>query len=459
VPALKEKVAQLRARRPALDHLVRAAQRYQADTGDRLAAAVTFFGFLSFFPLLALTATLLSLVLGDSAVTTVAREVDSFAPGLSEELGIEQLLRDNNSTALGLAGLASLAGLLYAGLGWIDAMREALRTVWHQNVRAGNFVKKKAVDVVILVGLGATLIFSVLVSAAAGAFTDVALRLVGLDGSPVAGVLVTVLGTVLALFTSTLLFLYLFIRLPRVETPWRRVLRGAVLAAVLFEVLKRVGAIYIERTTENPLYGAFAVVVGLLVWINLVSRMLLFCAAWTVTAPFDSDVAPSGTADPEQARKAGIPEEFADDHPDDPPAIQKDGAPSPLLAATQGRTPPQDEPEGPPTALEPEQSAARRARVPRDPSKQADAGLEPASGQGASTEGSRDTGGAGSSRPRTGPATGAGTFAAGGGSAVATLPGEVATRRVAQGLAALMSAGAVGVVVYAGRTLVNVVRR
>lgn len=444
MPSPKALLARARDRRPALDHLVRAASRYQADTGDRLAAAVTFFGFLSFFPLLALTASLLGIYY-DNAAVTVAREVDAFAPGLAEQLGLEDLL-EKNQAALGLTGLASLAGLLYAGLGWIDAMREALRTVWHQNVKAGNFVKKKALDVVILVGLGATLLFSLAVSAAAGAFTDVALELVGLEDSTVAGVLVTVLGTVLALFTSTLLFLYLFIRLPRVETPWRRILRGAVLAAVLFEVLKRVGAIYIERTTENPLYGAFAVVVGLLVWINLVSRMLLFCAAWTVTAPYDSDVEPSGTANPEQARKAGIPEEFADDHPDDPPTIQKEGAPSPLLAAVQGKTPPQDEPEGPPSSQEPEKQAARRGRVPRDPSARADAGIDRSGTAGHATE-------TGAAEPA--PARGGVAVA----ERPAPIPGEAATRRVAQAGAALISASLVGVVVYAGRTVVSVLRR
>ena len=38
--------ARAREQRPFLDHLVRTVQRYQADTGDRLAAAVTYFWFL-----------------------------------------------------------------------------------------------------------------------------------------------------------------------------------------------------------------------------------------------------------------------------------------------------------------------------------------------------------------------------------------------------------------------------
>jgi len=79
-----------------------------------------------------------------------------------------------------------------------------------------------------------------------------------------------------------------------------------------------------------------------------VSRFLLFSAAWTVTAPYDTDVAPSGTAGPEQAEKAGVPKEFADNDPDDPALLQKDGAPTPLVAVLQGEQPAQDPPEGRP---------------------------------------------------------------------------------------------------------------
>ena len=306
--------------RPGFDHLVRAYQRYSADAGDRQAAAVTFFGFLSFFPLLALAAALLSYFLGDEAVGTVVDQVNSYAAGLADQLELRETLTSNS--AAGTAGVLGLAGLLYSGLGWVDALREAVRTIWHHDVQEGNLVVKKAKDVVALVGLGITVVLSVGVSAATGAFTGAALALVGLQETFVATAVAKVVGIALGLLASTVLFLYLYLRLPRVTAPFRRVLRGALLAAVLFEVLKRVGAVYIERTTGNPLYGAFAVVVGLLVWINLVSRLLLLCAAWTVTAPYDSDVEPSGTANAATARKAGLPDDAdnaPDNAPDDPP--------------------------------------------------------------------------------------------------------------------------------------------
>jgi len=78
----------------------------------------------------------------------------------------------------------------------------------------------------------------------------------------------------------------------------------------------------------------------------MVSRWTLLAAAWTVTKPYDTDVAPSGTASVEMARLAGIPEQYAGGDPDAVPATMAGGAPSPLQAAIQGRTPSQYEPEG-----------------------------------------------------------------------------------------------------------------
>jgi membrane protein len=359
-------LASLREKRPALDHLIRAFGRYTADAGDRQAAAVTFFGFLSFFPILALATTVLSYVLGPDAVDTVVEQVDAYAPGLADQLELRDILSADRAT--GLAGALSLLGLLYSGLGWVDALREAVRAIWHHNVQEGNFLVKKIKDVVILLGLGATLLVSIGISAASGAFSGVALEAVGLQDSIVATVVTYLLGIALGLLTSTAIFLFLFWRLPKVQSPFRRVLRGALLAGVLFEVLKRVGALYIERTTENPIYGIFAVVVGLLVWINIVSRMLLVCAAWTVTGPYDSDLEPSGTANAAAARKAGIPTEFADNDPDDPPTLQEDGAPSPLAAAVQGKTPSQDVPEGRGAQDAPPDRGGRRVEALHDDS-------------------------------------------------------------------------------------------
>ena len=58
---------------------------------------------------------------------------------------------------------------------------------------------------------------------------------------------------------------------------------GALIGAVGFELLKSAATLLLAGTLTNPVYASFAVLVGLLVWINLVMRLVLFSAAWTAT--------------------------------------------------------------------------------------------------------------------------------------------------------------------------------
>src|SRR4051794_15080015 len=349
IAAAQTGVKTVRARRPFVDHMVRAFSRYQADGGDRLAASVTYFGFLSFFPLIALAFSVAGFVVDayPDAQQKLAEEINSFLPGLSDKLDVTTI--GNAKVATGLIGLA---GLLLAGLGWIDALREAVRTIWHHNVKAGNFVVKKLVDIGVLAGLGLTLLASLAVTGVSSAAMTWFLDLVGLEDNSVARIGLRAVGLALALLVDVAVFLYLFTRLPRLNTPLRRVFKGALLGAVGLEILKVVGSLLVSRTTNNPVYGAFAVVVGLLIWINLVSRFMLFTAAWTVTAPYDTDVPPSGTADPESARAAGIPEQYPNHDPDNPPTTAGAEAPHPRAPARGrgGRGPPRRGAGGPGTA-------------------------------------------------------------------------------------------------------------
>ena len=340
----------LRARRPFVDHLVRMVGRYQADTGDRLAAAVTFYWFLSLFPVLLVAIYLFKLINGDSAVADVQQGLAGYLPG-----NLVSTISTTIGKNAGKAGLIGAVGLLFSGLGWIDALREAIRTMWHQNVTAGNFVMRRAIDVLVLVGLFATIGASVFVTGLAGSGPKFLLEQLGVDKSTAAVLFLKVLGFLLAALADVALFLYLFVRLARVPTPVREVLKGAVFGAVGFGVLKLGGGFYVQRTTSKgeATYGTFAVVVGLLLFLNLVSRLILMSAAFVVTGPYDSDTRPSGTADPEQARRAGIPEEYAGTDLN----LQEDGVPTPLRAAVQGRIPPQDEPVGPPRPAEQSWSA------------------------------------------------------------------------------------------------------
>jgi membrane protein len=282
----------VRAKRPFLDHIIRAYSRYTADGGDRLAASATYFAFLSFFPIVALAFAVTGFVVDayPDAQDSLTKQINDYLPGLADRLDVTSI--GNAKVGVGIIGLL---GLLLAGLAWIDALRDALRLVWHQDVDVGNIIMRRLRDITVLAGLGLTLLASLVVTSLSTSATGTFLDWIGLSGSTAAAWVTGILALLVALAIDTAVFLYLFWRLPG-QTDRSRSARGAVLGAVGLEILKVAGTWLVGKTTGNPVYGTFAVIVGLLIWINIVMRWTLFVAAWTVTAPYDSDVYPSGTA-------------------------------------------------------------------------------------------------------------------------------------------------------------------
>ncbi|WP_233359072.1 YihY/virulence factor BrkB family protein [Thermomonospora amylolytica] len=270
-----------RRRWPWLDHLARALRRYQDQRGDRLAAAITFYGFLSFFPLVALAYAMLGYAVGVSEVARdyLVRAIAELLPGITAELQVERVAQ-----ARGTASAIGLVGLLVTGLGVMNALREALRDIWLGDPTGGaNFFLKRLYDVGALAFLGVTLILSVAVSTVTTQTTHVVLGWVGLDQVPGAGTALRLLSVGVAVGFNTLIFLVLFSRLSGTHAAWRTIVRGALFGAVGLEILKLIGTVLVSHTAANPVYASFAVVAGLLVWIDVVSRFVLFAAAWTAT--------------------------------------------------------------------------------------------------------------------------------------------------------------------------------
>ncbi|PZG44614.1 hypothetical protein C1I98_16870 [Spongiactinospora gelatinilytica] len=285
VAAVRERgsgaLRRFRVRWAWLDHLIRTVQRYQVTSADRLAGAVTYFAFLSFFPLIALAFALLGYVVtvSPNAQHTLQRAIEEQLPGLAGQLS----LQDVSQARVG-AGIIGLLGLLYSGLGAVDALREALREVWLTTRPPLNFFLAKLRDLVALALVGATLLISVGVGGAATGATATVADWTGLAHSPAGHAGVWVAGVVVSVAADMLVFLVVLGWLAEASQPLGVLLRGSLLGAVAFGLLKQVATLVLASTLRNPVYGTFAVVVGLLVWINLSGRIVLYAAAWTATA-------------------------------------------------------------------------------------------------------------------------------------------------------------------------------
>ncbi|MCX4748583.1 YihY/virulence factor BrkB family protein [Kitasatospora sp. NBC_01287] len=258
----------------------RVYEHFTAAKANRLAGAVTFFGFLALFPLLTVALAIAVATLTPARVDTLKNKIADQVPGLAHSLDLDSLVA-NAATVGALSGLL----LLISGLGWVDTMRGAIRDVWQLPEEDGNVVLRKAWDCLVLVGLGAVALVSLGASAVTTRLAGRLATALGLSDHGPAHYLLAAVGFVIAVGADLLLFLYLLAPFPRIADQRRRdLLTAALIGAVGFELLKLLLSSYLGSVAGKSLYGAFGVPVALLLWIDFVNRLLMYCASWTALA-------------------------------------------------------------------------------------------------------------------------------------------------------------------------------
>jgi membrane protein len=268
-----------------VDHLLRTQEHYGNVKAGQQAGAVTYFGFLSFFPILALAFAAVGLISGlyPDARDALIDAINEVFPGMiGNDEG--QISLATIESAAGAAVGIGLVGLLYAGLGWLSSMRDALLVVFElPSYEHPSFVFGKLRDLVTLVTVGLVLMLSVGVSGVVGRLSEDILEL--LDLGPALQWLMWVLAILIGLAASTLLFLAMFRLLANPHTPKRSLLHGAVLGAIGFEALKQLSGLLLAATKGQPAFQAFGIALILVVWISYTARVAMYAAAWAHTSP------------------------------------------------------------------------------------------------------------------------------------------------------------------------------
>jgi YihY family inner membrane protein len=239
-------------------------KKFGDDEGGDLAALVAYYAFLSIFPLLLAAVTILGFLLeGNTELRDrVLHSALTQIPVIGDQLKVGAL--DKSGVAL----VIGLVGAVWGGMGVANAGQRALNQVWEVPKRSlpGFFPRVlRSVGLLVLgaVGIGST---TVLTGIGSGTGTyGVLLRVVVLAAS----VLVNI-----AFFTIA--FRVLTVR----DVGWKQLLPGAVVAAVAWQVLQTVGGAYMTHQLDgmSDTYGTFAVVLGLLSWLYLQARIVLYAA-------------------------------------------------------------------------------------------------------------------------------------------------------------------------------------
>jgi membrane protein len=263
-------------------HLLRAWKRYGDTRGNVLAGGVGYFAFFSIFPALLLGFTIFGLVLQERPQLLAEVEnyfIETFPVLVKTESnpdGIIAIEAPTNQT-LTLSGIVSLVLLLVAGLGWLGALREAIRAVFGIQGRSGNLVTAKLRDLGVMVLFGVAIVVSAAVGAVAGAAAGWVSDLIGLgeQGWPL-----TVVSLLVGMALDGVIIALMLRALAGVDIPWPVLRNAALFGGVALTLLKKFGTVLLQGTLGNPLFASFALVVGLLVWLNLMSRLVLISAAW-----------------------------------------------------------------------------------------------------------------------------------------------------------------------------------
>lgn len=241
-------------------------KKFGEDRGGNLASLIAYRAFFSIFPLLLLLTTVLGYVLaGDPELRRSI--VDST---LSQFPVIGEQLRGRSLQGSGVALAVGIAGSLWAGLGVVLASEEALDVVWDlpRKDRSG-FVASRLRALGLLALLGAATIVSTVASGFVGSGT---------------GALAAVAGIVLSIALNFSIFAAVFHLLSSTGLPVHASLPGAALAAVLWTALQLLGGWFVSHEIRNatPVYGTFALVIGLLAWIQLGAVLTVFSAELNV---------------------------------------------------------------------------------------------------------------------------------------------------------------------------------
>lgn len=278
-------MAKVEEKAPPVAHLMRMNERFGAEGGNQFAAGITYFSVLSIFPLVMLLFAGIGFVLAarPDLMDQLQEQISNSVEGDTGEM-VNEIVKTAIDQRGAVAGIGLLTAL-WSGLGWMNHLRTGISAMWSLDANeGGNFVTKKLADLVALIGLLVLLILAFGVTAVgSSSLTTTAMEHFGIGNFPGARLVVWVAGLVAGIFANFLVFWWMIVFMPRTKVPLKSGFKGALLGAVIFELIKQFSTVIIGSATGNPAGALFGPIISLMVVLYLVWRVVLYVSAWTAT--------------------------------------------------------------------------------------------------------------------------------------------------------------------------------
>lgn len=258
------------------------------------AGSMAYFGVLSIFQLLVLGVVVGSYVLGEAeARQFVVEQVAAGSPLDPELIGgvIDAVAESRGSiTIIGFAFLA------WSSLGVFSALSGGISRAF-ENAPPRPFLKDKLVGIILMAVTGALAVASLVIGLVTGVIQEVAAD--AMTRLPGGGTAIWLIGLIVPILLIFIAFWIIYRVVPNRPVTWGEVLPGAVVAALLWTVL-RFGFTYYATNIANydSAFGPLSTGITLLVFLYFASLIVLLGAEFARASTLEEEIEPIAEADP-----------------------------------------------------------------------------------------------------------------------------------------------------------------
>ncbi|WP_426594607.1 YihY/virulence factor BrkB family protein [Cellulomonas sp. McL0617] len=290
---------------------MRANARFGARGGGVLTGGIAYAALFSVFAALTIGYTIFMKVLGgnDELRQQVLDAVDKALPGLVDNgdggggINPDDLVLNKGLT---ITGAIAVVVLLLSALAAVSAMRKGVQAMFADDGTGTNGVIVKARELGGFAGMAIAVLVSAIITIAVTTVTQWILSGLGWGGATTT--VLTVAGVLVAFLVDAGVFVLVVTVLAGQHPPRKDLLQGAVLAGIGLGVVRLLGTqVVAGSVNKNPLFASVAVIVTLLLWINLIARIILLASAWTADPPYVEKVPradPQDEKEPSEADRA-----------------------------------------------------------------------------------------------------------------------------------------------------------
>ena len=238
-------------------------KKYGDDSGGYQAALLTYYGFLSVFPLFLVLITVLQLWFDNNPTVQheISQSISHFFPMLGEQL-------QSNVQGISKSGWGLAIGLIltfYGARGVAEAMSYCYNNIWQvPRTRRPGFPKNQLQSLIIMLAMTVGFIASVAVSS--------------FSSSLGRAFWVKVVANILGFMVITGVLMFISRRATARRVPLRYTWLGSCIAGIIIQLLLTFGSLILSNYLKgiDNLYGTFAVVIGMLFWIYLIAQVVIY---------------------------------------------------------------------------------------------------------------------------------------------------------------------------------------